>query len=32
MVYGIVSQVDDATTRAYFKSKRVPDVNAMLTT
>ena len=29
MVYGIVSQVDDATTSAYFKSKRVPDVNVM---
>ena len=29
MVYGIVSQVDDATTRAYFKNKRVPDVNVV---
>lgn len=29
MVYGIVSQVDDATTRAYFKNKRVPDANVV---
>ena len=29
MVYGIVSQVDDATTRVYFKNKRVPDVNVV---
>ena len=32
MVYGIVSQVDDATTRAYFKNKRVPDVNVVYIT
>ena len=29
MIYGIVSQVDDATTRAYFKNKRVPDANVV---
>lgn len=29
MVYGIVSQVDDATTKAYFKNKRVPDANVV---
>ena len=32
MVYGIVSQVDNATTRAYFKNKRVPDVNVVYIT
>lgn len=32
MIYGIVSQVDDATTRAYFKNKRVPDVNVVYIT
>ena len=29
MIYGIISQVDDATTRAYFKNKRVPDANVV---
>ena len=29
MVYGIVSQADDATTRAYFKNKREPDANVV---
>lgn len=29
MVYGIISQVDDATTSAFFKNKRVPDVNVV---
>lgn len=32
MIYGIISQVDDATTRAYFKNKRVPDVNVVYIT
>jgi len=29
MVYGIISQADDATTSVYFKSKRVPDANVV---
>lgn len=29
MVYGIISQADDVTTRAFFKNKRVPDVNVL---
>ena len=29
MVYGIISQADGATTRAYFKNKKVPDVNVV---
>lgn len=29
MVYGIISQADGATTRAYFKNKRVPDANVV---
>ena len=29
MFYGIISQADDATTRAYFKNKRVPDANVV---
>lgn len=27
MVYGIVSQLDDATTKVYFKSKKIGDAN-----
>lgn len=27
MVYGIVSQLDDATTKVYFKSKKIADAN-----
>lgn len=29
MIYGIISQADNATTRAYFKNKRVPDANVV---
>lgn len=32
MFYGIVSQVDDATTRAFFKNKKVPDTNVVYST
>lgn len=27
MVYGIISQLDDATTKVYFKSKKIADAN-----
>ena len=32
MVYGIVSQFDDATTKAFFRSKKVADENVVCNT
>lgn len=32
MVYGIVSQLDDATTKAFFRSKKVADANVVFST
>lgn len=32
MFYGIISQVDDATTRAFFKNKKVSDANVVYST
>lgn len=32
MVYGIVSQLDDATTKAFFRSKKVTDENVVCNT
>ena len=32
MVYGIISQLDNTTTRAFFKSKKVADVNIVYIT
>lgn len=32
MVYGIISQLDDETTRAFFRNKKVPDANVMYNT
>lgn len=32
MVYGIVLQLDDATTKAFFRSKKVADANMVFST
>ena len=32
MVYGIISQFDDATTKAFFRSKKVADENVVCNT
>lgn len=29
MVYGIISHLDDETTRAFFRNKKVPDANVV---
>ena len=32
MVYGIFSQLDDTATKAFFKSKKIPDLNVIYIT
>ena len=32
MVYGIISHLDNATTRVFFKNKKVPDTNVVYST
>ncbi len=29
MVYGIISHLDDETTRIFFRNKKVPDANVV---
>ncbi len=32
MFYGIISHLDDETTRAFFRNKKVPDANVAYST